>query len=113
MKRDTNEWCQILKQQCRLCQICKNSNRNAQHMKEHHQVEIPSYKEIWKAIERQHEIEQGKHDKKKTIMKLKREIFLKFWKPILKSFKEEIDEKFTKLYYRPKVNKESKMKAKD
>ena len=82
-------------------------------MKEHHQVEISSYKEIRKAIKRQYEIEQEKHDKKKPIMKLKRGIFLKFWKLILKSFKEEIDEKFTKLYYRPKVNKESKMKAKD
>ena len=34
-------------------------------MKEHHQIEIPSYKEIWKAVERQYEIEQEKHDKKK------------------------------------------------
>ena len=99
--------------QCRLCQICKNSNRNAQHMKEHHQIEISSYKEIWKAIKRQYEIEQEKHDKKKTIMKLKRRVFLRFWEPILKSFREEIDEKFTKLCYRPKVNKELKMKAKD
>ena len=41
LKRIPNEWCQILKQQCRLCQICKNSNRNAQYMKEHHQIEIP------------------------------------------------------------------------
>ena len=67
-------------------------------MKERHQIEIPSYKEIWEAIKRQYEIEQEKHNKKKTIMKMKRGIFLRFWKPILKNFKEEIEEKFTKLY---------------
>ena len=27
-----NTWCEILKQQCRLCYLCKNSNRNDQHM---------------------------------------------------------------------------------
>ena len=98
LKGIPNDWCQILKQQCSLCQICKNSSRNAQHMKERHQIEIPSYKEIWEAIKRQYEIEQEKHNKKKTIMKIKRGIFLRFWKPILKNFKEEIEEKFTKLY---------------
>ena len=35
LKGIPNEWCQILKQQCRLCQICKNSNTNVQHTKEH------------------------------------------------------------------------------
>ena len=69
LKEIPNDWCQILKQQCSLCQIFKNSSRNAQHMKERHQIEIPSYKEIWEAIKRQYEIEQEKHNKKKTIMK--------------------------------------------
>ena len=29
----------------------------------------------------------------KTIMKLKREVFLEYWKPLLKAFKSETDEK--------------------
>ena len=39
-----------------------------------------------------------KHNKMKTIMKLKREVFLEYWKPLLKTLKSETDEKFDKIY---------------
>ena len=34
----------------------------------------------------------------KTIMKLKREVFLEHWKPLLKTVKSETDKKFNKVY---------------
>ena len=45
-----------------------------------------------------HKVELEKHEKKKTIQKIKRTVFLEFWKPILKNIKEETDEKFEKIY---------------
>ena len=93
-----NSWCDILKQQCKLCFICKNSNRNDQHMWNNHKIIIVSYKTIWEEIKMYHDSEVEKHKKKKTIMKLKRGVFLKHWHPILKSLKEETGEKFDKIY---------------
>ena len=34
----------------------------------------------------------------KTIMKLKREVLLEYWKPLLKTLKSETDEKLDKIY---------------
>ena len=93
-----NYWCDILKQECRVCYKCKNSNRNDQHMWDRHQIDIMSYKTIWQEIKNYHGDEVEKHNKKKTIMKLKRGVFLEYWKPILKMFKEETDDKFEKIY---------------
>ena len=93
-----NTWCEILKQQCRLCYLCKNSNRNDQHMWERHKIDIVSYKRVWQEIKEYHDTEAEKHNKMKTIMKLKREVFLEYWKPLLKTLKSETDEKFGKIY---------------
>src|SRR4051794_10098673 len=59
------EWCEILKQQCRLCTECKNSTRNIVHMNQCHNVDIKSYKEIWDSIKEFHEAEVEKHEKRK------------------------------------------------
>ena len=53
-------------------------------MKEAHQTKITSCKEIWENIKEYHKVELEKHEKKKTIQKIKRTVFLEFWKPILK-----------------------------
>ena len=53
LKGIPNEWCLILKQQCSLCPLCKNSTRNEWHMEAIHQTEVIPYKEIWKANKRQ------------------------------------------------------------
>ena len=87
-----------IKQQCRLCYLCKNSNRNDQHMWEKHKIDIVSYKRVWQEIKEYHDTEAEKHNKMKTIMKLKREVFLEYWKPLLKTLKSETDEKFDKIY---------------
>ena len=65
-----------------------------------HGIEIPSYKEIWEAIEETYNYETEKQEKKNTIMKVKREIFLKRWKPILDEVQRRTEEKFKSLYYR-------------
>ena len=52
----------------------------------------------WENIKEYHKVELEKHEKKKTIQKIKRTVFLEFWKPILKNIKEETDEKFEKIY---------------
>ena len=52
LKGIPKEWCMILKQQCSLCPICKNSTRNEHHMETKHGIEIIPYKEIWKAIKK-------------------------------------------------------------
>ena len=84
LKGIPNTWCDILKQQRRLCHKCN-------------QTEIASCKEIWENIKEYHKVELEKDEKKKTIQKIKRTVFLKFWKPILKNMKEETDEKFEKI----------------
>ena len=98
LKGIPNEWCQILKQQCSLCPTCKNSTRNQYHMKEMHNTEIHSYKQIWSDIKDYFDTELEKHKKKKTILNIKRGIFLKTWRPVLKEVKEDIEEKFQKIY---------------
>ena len=50
----------------------------------------------------------------KTIMKLKREVFLEYWKPLLKTLKTETDEKFDKIYNlnKKKVSVNEKLQSK-
>jgi hypothetical protein len=93
------EWCLILKQQCSLCPICKNSTRNEWHMETKHNMEIFPYKEIWGAIKENYEYENKRQEKKNPIMRVKREVFLKWWKPRLKHIKEVTENNFKKLYH--------------
>ena len=67
-------------------------------MWEKHKIDIVSYKRVWQEIKEYHDTEAEKHNKMKTIRKLKREVFLEYWKPLLKTLKSETDEKFDKIY---------------
>ena len=93
-----NEWCTILKQQCSLCPLCKNSTKNAEHMEIAHGIEILPYEEIWKGIKELYEYETKKQKKKNPIMKVKREIFLKRWKPFLQEAQRRTEDSFKKVY---------------
>ena len=96
LKGIPNEWCLILKQQCSLCPICKNSTRNESHMETKHQVEVVPYKEVWKAIKDNYEYETKKQKKKSTIMHVKRMIFFNWWKPKLQEIQETTEKSFKK-----------------
>ena len=93
-----NEWCSILKQQSSLCPLCKNSIRNARHMENVHGIEILPYDEIWEGIKELYEYETKKQKKKDPIKKVKREVFLKRWKPFLKEAQERTADSFKKIY---------------
>ena len=45
-----NDWCEILRQQFKLCPTCRTCTRNAFHMKTKHDIELISYKDIWDDI---------------------------------------------------------------
>jgi hypothetical protein len=98
LKGIPNEWCTILKQQCGLCKICKNSTRNPSHMEFKHGIKIQPYKEIWDLIKKFYDSETEKQKKKNKIMKVKREVFLKEWKDPLQKIIEDTTEKFNPIF---------------
>ena len=98
LKGIPKDWCEILKQQCGLCPICKNTSRNAKHLEEKHGIEILSYQDIWNAIKTTFNKESEKQQKKNPIMKVKREVFLNLLKPRLQKIKEIIEHKLKLLY---------------
>ena len=63
-----------------------------------HGISITSYKDIWLGIKEYHDCKKAEHEKKKTIKKLKRTVFLKHFKPILKEIKEDTDTKFETIF---------------
>lgn len=100
LKGVPKEWCMILKQQCSLCKICKNSNRNAYHMETCHGIEIVPYKEIWKAVKDNFEYETKKQKKISAIKHVKRQVILDYWRPTLQNITQTTDEKFQAIYSR-------------
>lgn len=96
------EWCNIIKQQCSLCQICRNSTRNEEHMSKVHGVEIYPYWKVWEEIKQYYLWKKKEHEAKKTIKKLPRSIFYKFWEGRLRAFKDKIEEVFAKVYIKGK-----------
>jgi hypothetical protein len=68
-------------------------------METKHNTEIFPYKEVWEAIKEHYEYETKKQEKKNSIMHVKREVFLKWWKPRLKYIKEATENNFKKLYH--------------
>jgi hypothetical protein len=97
LKGIPNEFCIILKQQCSHCKICKNSNRNACHMETYHNIEIAPYWIIWRAIKDNYEYEVKRQMKKNPTRHVKREVFLKYWRPILQSIAESTEKEFAKI----------------
>jgi len=98
LKGIPNEWCEILRQQCRLCMVCKTSTRNAVHMNLYHNVEIKCYKEIWICIKEYHEAEVEKLEERKRknrdiIERLRRKTFIRYWRPILQAIREDTENK--------------------
>lgn len=78
-----NEWCQILKQQCRLCHICKKSNMNAKHMEEQHKIDIICHQFTWEAIKQEYDRRQRKQEKKgglEALKKIPRKDLYEEWK---------------------------------
>ena len=69
-------------------------------MEDVHNIEIVPYKEIWNAIKDKYEYETKKQKKKNPIMQVKRETFLKWWKPKLHEIHENTERNFRHLYKR-------------
>ena len=93
-----NDWCQILKQQCSICPICKKNIRNEYHMNTLHNIDILDYKEIWTSIKSYHDRTVQLQKKDSTIMKVKRTKYLEYWGPKLKQLKEDTANKFGQAY---------------
>ena len=82
-----------------ICPICKNSTRNETHMSVFHNIDIHGCYQIWKSIKNSHDrTVQIRKKKNKNVEKVKRTIYLDYWKPKLKSIKEDTDYKFGLIY---------------
>ena len=103
-----NTWCTILRQQCRLCPECRGattSTTNEYHMREVHQIKLMiSYKDIWQQIKDYHDEAVRQHEKRrqkeKTIQKIKRGVFLEYWKPLLEEVRVDTDQKLLEYHMR-------------
>ena len=107
-----NDFCQILKQQCSLCELCRKSIRNEQHMDIIHKIDIFSYKDLWEAIKEYHENslkikkKQNEKERKPALkIRVKRKIYLDYWKPWLIRVKEDTIKKFESVYIRTSQTK--------
>ena len=69
-------------------------------MVSNHSIDIYNYKELWDNIKEFQDITEEMHQKKKTIMKVKRTKYLEYWKPRLKAVKEDTEAKFKLIYMR-------------
>ena len=98
LKGIPKEWCEILKQQCSLCPICKGGIKNEYHMDINHKVEIYDYKKIWEHIKEYQDDIEEKQKKKNKILKVKRIKYLEYWKPKLKAVKDKINENFKRIF---------------
>ena len=63
-----------------------------------HGIEILSYDEIWEGIKELYNVEAKKQKKKNPIMKVKRGVFLKRWKPFLQKAQKKTENAFKKVY---------------
>jgi urease gamma subunit len=96
-----NEWCQILKQQFSLCQICKDKIQNEDHMSSVHNVSIYGCNEIWADIKKYHDKTVEIQKKKKgSIEKVKRTKYLDYWGPRLKAMMNDTVYKISLVYSR-------------
>ena len=86
-------------------------------MENQHQIEIAPTQEIWEAIKEEYEYQNKKQEKKDPTKKVKRQVFLDYWKPKLQYF-YEMTTKNIKIYTLTKVyevnpNKKKNKKAKN
>jgi hypothetical protein len=84
-----NTWCSILKQQCRVCQLCKKYIMNEYHMKVCHNTEIFDYKKVWGAIKEMN-ITMKEEYKRRSVKKKKqkpvpRGVYLNYWRSPLET----------------------------
>jgi hypothetical protein len=98
LKGIPNDWCEILKLQCKVCLICKKGIRNEEHMETYHNIDVFDYKEIWASIKRYYDWAEEAQRKKKTILKAKRVQYLEYWKHRLKGLREDTENKFRLCY---------------
>ncbi|HRP36352.1 MAG TPA: reverse transcriptase domain-containing protein [Candidatus Dojkabacteria bacterium] len=101
LKGISNDWCTILRLQCRLCPRCGTKPRgyimSSRHMEEVHGIEVVSCMEIWKEIEKFHlyQIDKLKNKKKKKFgERLKRKVFQEKWGEFLKEIRVDMEGKF-------------------
>ena len=69
-----------------------------------HDIDIFGCKEIWSGIKDYHNEAVKRQEKKNSIMKVKRTVFLEHWGPRLKSIKEDTTTKFDRLYSDRRIN---------
>jgi hypothetical protein len=96
-----NDWCLILKQQFSICPVCKENIRNEYHLSTIHNIDIHNYNDIWTDIKNYHNKTVEIQKKKKgSLEKVKRSLYLDYWGPRLKAYKEDTAYKFNLLYFR-------------
>ena len=91
LKGIPNDWCNLIKQQYKLCQKCKNNIQSASHLEIAHDIEITSVEDIWDKIKEYYDWKVEQHRKKtgNKLIKVKREVFKNRWKIELKHLLNE------------------------
>ena len=98
LKGISNDWCKILKIQCRLCPECINTPNsgimNEYHMKTFHYIDVIPYQIAWDDIKYYHDYQMRLLKKKKNITaRLNRSVFVKHWDDTLRKVKEDTEQK--------------------
>ncbi len=98
LKGIPKEFCLILRQYYSICHQCKNSIKSEYHMWEVHRIDIgASCQVLWEMIKEFHDNQIEIQKKKKTIIKTKRVVFTKHWKPLLEKVNNFYREEYIKL----------------
>lgn len=82
-----NEWCKILKQQCRVCNFCSEKTIcNSHHLLHIHDLSIFCYKRVWLEIKVYNDKKRSNMKKSglKALKKINKQEVMEHWKPILK-----------------------------
>ena len=98
LKGISNDWCSILKMQCKLCPMCintpNNGTMNEHHMETIHEIEMTPYKTVWNEIKWYYLEKLKEIEKKKDITKrLRRDDFINYWNEMLSKIKEDTEKK--------------------
>ena len=97
LKGISNEWCNILRLQCRICPKCIKTSQpaimNSTHMQKHG-IEYISYQEIWEDIKDYHSAQKERTQQKGNFTaRLDRRKFLERWSEPLRRARELMEEK--------------------